>query len=119
MYTLAWFGKKMVKKKLVRKLPIIENKNNNPLNTFSIKSFSKYLVFLLFAFTTTKSFSQENTTLLANALSLEKQFKEPEALDVYKKLADADAANINYLLKCTELNCSIGARQKDAKTKAQ
>ena len=34
-------------------------------------------------------------------------------------MADADAVNINYLLKCTELNCSIGARQKDAKTKAQ
>ena len=100
-------------------MPVTGNKNINPLNTFSIKSFSKYFFFLLFSLTTKNSFCQDNSTLLKEAANLEKQFKEPEALEVYKKLAATDTSNISYQIKCTELSCSIGARQKDDKIKIQ
>ncbi|HRI20698.1 MAG TPA: hypothetical protein PLA68_07075, partial [Panacibacter sp.] len=45
--------------------------------------------------------------------NLEKQLKEPEALDKYKQAVAADANNIAALVKCAELNASIGARQTD------
>ena len=62
-------------------------------------------------------FSQDVNTMLKGAQNFEKQFKESEALDLYKKIVQADASNIDCLVKCTELSCSIGARQTDGKLK--
>lgn len=59
-----------------------------------------------------------NANVIKDAQTLEKQFKEPEALELYKTVLKNDASNIECLVKCTELSCSIGARQADQKAKA-
>jgi hypothetical protein len=62
--------------------------------------------------------AQDINLLLKEASNLEKQLKEPEALEKYKQIATADTTNIAVLVKCAELNCSIGARQTDKNAKA-
>jgi hypothetical protein len=63
--------------------------------------------------------SQDINLLVKEASNLEKQLKEPEALEKYKQIALVDSSNIAVLEKCTELNCSIGARQTDKNAKAK
>lgn len=63
--------------------------------------------------------AQDSKVILQEAVNLEKQFKEAEALAKYAELVKADSSNMDYLLKCTELNCSIGARERDKATKQQ
>ena len=65
------------------------------------------------------TFSQNTKTTLQEAINFEKQFKEAEALSKYAELVKTDSSNLNYLQKCTELNCSIGARQKDVSAKSK
>ncbi|MGN6212353.1 tetratricopeptide repeat protein [Parafilimonas sp.] len=62
-------------------------------------------------------FAQDNAALLREAKQLELKFDEAGALEKYKQLAIADASNINALVKCAELNCSIGNREKDINSK--
>ncbi len=57
------------------------------------------------------------TELLQQATMLLKQFKEPEALALYKQIAAQEPANIEALVKGTELSSSIGSRQTDKKAK--
>ena len=61
--------------------------------------------------------AQDVNILLKEASNFEKQLKEPEALEKYKQVIAIDPKNILGLVKCTELNCSIGARQTDKNTK--
>src|SRR3954469_23309488 len=56
--------------------------------------------------------------LLQQANTLLKQFKEPEALAVYQQIAALQDTNMAVLVKCVELNCSIGSRQTDKDAKA-
>jgi hypothetical protein len=74
---------------------------------------------LLFAvsFFTMQIFAQDNNTLLKEAQNLELKFDEAGALGKYKQVIVNDASNIKAMIKCTELNCSIGNRQKDNKAK--
>jgi hypothetical protein len=58
------------------------------------------------------------TEQLQQATALLKQFKEPEALAIYQQIAAQEPTNIPALVKCTELNCSIGERQTDKSAKA-
>ena len=44
-------------------MPVTGNKNINPLNTFSIKSFSKYFFFLLFSLTTQMKRASDSISL--------------------------------------------------------
>jgi hypothetical protein len=62
--------------------------------------------------------AQNNNAVLKEAQNLELKFDEPGALEKYKQLAQGDPSNIAALVKCTELNCSIGERQKDKKAKS-
>src|SRR6476660_7745761 len=62
--------------------------------------------------------AQDINLLWKEASNLERQLKEPEALEKYKQIAATDTTNIAVLVKCTELNCSIGARQTDKNAKA-
>ena len=62
--------------------------------------------------------AQDINLLLKEASNLERQLKEPEALEKYKQIASVDTTNIAVLVKCTELDCSIGARQTDKNAKA-
>ena len=61
--------------------------------------------------------AQNNAGILRDAKSFEQKFDEPSALEKYKMLATADSSDIFVLVKCAELNCSIGDRQKDKKIK--
>ena len=62
--------------------------------------------------------AQDANILLKEASNLEKQLKEPEALEKYKQAAAIDSNNILTLVKCAELDCNIGARQTDKNAKA-
>ncbi len=77
----------------------------------------KIVLSVLFAFCMLCAKAQDINLLLKEAASLEKQLKEPEALDKYKLVTKADANNITALVKCAELNAAIGARQTDKNAK--
>lgn len=78
----------------------------------------KYLAVIICVFLFIKGDAQDNSALLRDAKNFELKFDEPSALEKYKLLAEKDSTNIFVLVKCTELNCSIGERQKDKKIKA-
>ncbi|RXK86113.1 hypothetical protein [Filimonas effusa] len=73
--------------------------------------------FLLFSACLCMSISQlkaqDKNTLLQEAQNLERQFKDGEALEKYKTLANADTTNIPVLLKAAELSCAVGGRIAD------
>ena len=75
---------------------------------------------VLFAclFLSLQIFAQDNNALLREANNLELKFDEAGALEKYKQVADKDASNIKAMVKCAELNCSIGSREKDKNLKA-
>ena len=79
---------------------------------------SKITAAVIFIFLSNTIFAQDNASLLRDAKNLELKFDEPAALEKYKMLAAKDSSNTFVLIKCTELNCSIGERQKDKKIKA-
>lgn len=62
--------------------------------------------------------SQDATILLQEAINLEHQLNEPAALEKYKQIATIKPGDISILVKCTELNCSIGGRQADKTVKS-
>lgn len=74
------------------------------------------IIFLLL--TTALANAQDVNILLKEASNLEKQLKEPEALEKYKQAALIDSNNVSTLVKCAELNCSMGARQTDKNAKS-
>src|SRR5690349_20960720 len=55
---------------------------------------------------------------MQQANTLLKQFKEPEALAIYQQIAAQQDTNMAALVKCVELNSSIGERQTNKVTKA-
>jgi len=75
---------------------------------------------LLFAslFLSLQIFAQDNNSLLREANNLELKFDEAGALEKYRQVAANDASNIKAMVKCAELNCSIGSREKDKNLKA-
>jgi tetratricopeptide (TPR) repeat protein len=75
------------------------------------------LIIAFLLFTGVFANAQDVNVVLKEASNLEKQLKEPEALEKYKQAAALDPKNISTLVKCTELNCSIGARQTDVASK--
>ena len=77
----------------------------------SLNMLKKILIpVILFPFSV---YSQDINTLQKEAINFERQFKESEALEKYKQITIADGGNINALVKCTELYCSIGSRKTD------
>ena len=72
----------------------------------------KYFVFNLLLLFTTVSFAQETALLLKEAKNFEIEFKEPEALDVYKQILANEPNHYLSLQKSVELSCNIGARKK-------
>jgi len=57
--------------------------------------------------------AQDVNILLKEADNLEKQLKEVAALAKYNQAALIDPVNVTALVKCAELNASIGGRQTD------
>jgi regulator of microtubule dynamics RMD1/3-like protein len=78
----------------------------------------KILLFPAILFFSVPAFAQDNAQLLRDANNLELKFDEPGALEKYKQVAANYPSNIKALVKCTELNCSIGKRQTDKNAKA-
>ncbi len=66
-----------------------------------------------------KLFSQDMKLLQQEAANFEKQLNEPEALNRYSKIAEMNPKDVSTLVKCTELNCSIGNRNSDKNAKTR
>lgn len=62
--------------------------------------------------------AQDVNVLMKEASNFEKQLKEADAYKKYEQVAALDPKNITALVKCAEINCAIGQRQKDETTKA-
>jgi hypothetical protein len=78
----------------------------------------KLLALLACIFFSLQIFGQDNNnTLQRDATNLELKFDEAGALLKYKQLAANDPSNIKALVKCAELNCNIGSREKDKNSK--
>ncbi len=67
-------------------------------------------LFCLFLF---QAHAQTKDEQLSKANTLYKQFKEADALAAYKDVLLADANNMTALVKCVELNTSLGKKEAD------
>lgn len=56
--------------------------------------------------------AQNTNDLLKEAIDLQHALKENDAFEKYKQVLDVDPSNVTALVKCTEISCSTGARQK-------
>jgi hypothetical protein len=72
----------------------------------------KVFVFTLLVLFSNVSFTQETALLLKEAKNFEIEFKEPEALNVYKQILANEPNHYLSLQKSVELSCNIGARKK-------
>jgi len=79
--------------------------------------FRKIPAAIIFIFFSIHVPAQDKNLLLKQAKDFELKFDEANALEKYKQLAATDVSDVTALVKCTELNCSIGERQKDKKIK--
>jgi tetratricopeptide (TPR) repeat protein len=77
----------------------------------------KYLLILFGAFCMVSVHAQEMNILLKEADNLEKQLKEPEALDKYKQVLLQNPTHLKSLVKLAELNVAMGNRQTDKNSK--
>lgn len=73
----------------------------------------KLILSILFAFITITASAQDINLLLKEADNLEKQQKEPEALEKYKQIILLEPTHVKALVKATEMNVSLGNRQSD------
>jgi hypothetical protein len=78
----------------------------------------KYILIALFFVCSTFLHAQDINILLKEASNYERQLNETEAYKKYAQVADIDPKNMIALVKCTEINCAVGARQKDKNAKA-
>lgn len=77
----------------------------------------KYLVILLGSLLMLTAGAQDINVLLKEADNLEKQLKEPEALDRYKQVLLQNPVQLKALVKAAELNVALGNRQTDKTSK--
>lgn len=75
------------------------------------------LVIVIFLLLSARLFSQSKDILLKEAANLERSLKEEAALDKYKQVLAADTANVQALVRSSELCSSIGTRQADKNAK--
>lgn len=60
---------------------------------------------------------QEIPVLLKEAQNLERQQKDPEALDKYKRILELEPTHLRALVQAAELSATIGNKQTDKKEK--
>ena len=77
----------------------------------------KYLLILFCAVCMFSVNAQEINILLKEADNLEKQLKEPEALEKYKQVLLQNPTHLKSLVKLAELNVALGNRQADKNSK--
>jgi tetratricopeptide (TPR) repeat protein len=73
----------------------------------------KIVFSFLFSMLTLVVFSQDINVLFKEADNLEKQQKEPDALEKYKEILILNPTNIKALVKAAELNISVSNRMVD------
>ena len=56
-------------------------------------------------------FAQDANVVFKEAVNLERQLKDVEALDKYQQVAGLDPKNMAALVKCAEIYCNIAGRQ--------
>jgi len=56
--------------------------------------------------------AQDQAVQLKEAINLERQLKDVDALGKYQQISAADPKNISILVKLTEIYCNIGGRQE-------
>ncbi|MFN4007059.1 MAG: hypothetical protein ACK4HE_06065 [Chitinophagaceae bacterium] len=72
----------------------------------------KFLLIACAIMLTQMSYAQDVATLTREAITLEKQMKEMEALVKYKAIIASEPKNVNALVKAAELTAAIGTRFK-------
>ena len=72
----------------------------------------KYFFICFFISINVLAAAQETALLFKEAKNFELEFKEPEALSVYKQIITNEPNNYLALQKTVELSCTIGARKK-------
>lgn len=77
----------------------------------------KYLVILIGSLLMLTAGAQDINVLLKEADNLEKQLKEPEALEKYKQVLLQNPVQLKALVKAAELNVALGNRQTDKNSK--
>ena len=70
----------------------------------------KFRILIVLLFAPFVLLAQETSQLMKEAINLEYQFKETEALAKYKQVLINEPNNMKALLKATELSCSTGER---------
>lgn len=73
----------------------------------------KLIYVLIFGLIGRSAYAQDIPVLFKEADNLERQIKEPEALEKYKQILGIEPANTKALVKAAELNASIGGRQAE------
>ncbi|MCW3080175.1 hypothetical protein [Segetibacter sp.] len=63
--------------------------------------------------------AQDATVLLKEASNLERSLKDEQALDKYKSVLSSDPANLQSLIRSSEISSAIGSRQVDKKAKQE
>ncbi len=77
----------------------------------------KFLLSIGLAAATLFATAQDAETLMKEGLKLEQQLKDTLAIGKYAKAFQANPKNIKAAIKCAEINCSIGTREKNAAAK--
>lgn len=77
----------------------------------------KYLVILIGSLLMLTAGAQDINVLLKEADNLEKQLKEPEALEKYKQVLLQNPVQLKALVKAAELNVALGNQQTDKNSK--
>ena len=82
-----------------------------------MKLIVQFVFSLLLIFSTCSLNAQDINILLKEADNLEKQLKEPEAVEKYKQILVIAPTTIKALVKTAELNVLLGGKENDKNTK--
>jgi hypothetical protein len=66
----------------------------------------------IFCLVSTLLLAQDEAAQLKEAVNLERQLKDIDAVQKYEQIAAADPKNIALMVKCAEIYCNIGSRQE-------
>ena len=78
---------------------------------------SRYSLIILLMCFGLNIYAQDVNVLMKEASNFEKQLNEADAYKKYEQVTQLDDKNITALVKCTEITCAIGMRQKDEASK--
>jgi tetratricopeptide (TPR) repeat protein len=77
----------------------------------------KKIIVIALLFATAKLMAQDVTVQLKEASNLERSLKDAQALEKYQSILSVEPANLQVLVRCSEICAGIGGRQTDKKVK--